>query len=394
MGGAVSAVAEVLVPQTATHDHENRITNFFRENLKVLSSRLWKKEDPHLVMLRMILGCEYGRPKFIQFLVRTTAIRDFVDDETNSFKIDHQNSFVVEEFLSKYQISTSDVPLISENSDALPPPDSKASFPYFILITVVSSYHHFLNSREHTDWMKYQQMIRISNSVISPHTLVSGFSCDQIAKEIQSIDYRQFLNQSYWIVALASLLDMIPFPVSILGQPHGPLGKKANDPPRIVSNSQSMATVSPSVPTMMILFGNNAFVEMVGETREDIALCPFDKYHCPAGSCSSGQPPALSVGFDTSARVAVMFHPQTPLKPFLNLQSYLPLSDPQGDCHYLLVTHCDISRSHQHPKYLQMLSRLTDILSQAIIPQREHSATFLLAYFYHQQATEEQTHAS
>jgi hypothetical protein len=392
MGGIIPTVLPRLTE--GSDQNQNLITQFFRENIKILSSKNCQKEDPHLVMLRMILGCDYGRPKLIAYLLRTTPILGFVFSEKNSFREDEGDSFVVEDFISKFDILSSQLPLFSEMSGhvpvLMPPGDINSFSPSCILITAVSCYQSFLKSQEHADWLKYQQMIgstHYSNSVNFARSPISGFSSHQIAIDILNSGYQELLKKSYWIVALACLLDQIPFPVSILGE-------MTNSEPKtksifFPSVSASTRTASDSVSatpttTTMIFFGNNAFVEMVGDTREEIARNPFDKYcSAPDGPPPDNPPP--SIDFATPSRVAVMFYPRPPLKPFLDLQSRLPLRDPEGDCPYVLVMHCDIGRFRENSEYLQMLGRLTDILSQAVIPQREHSSTFLRAYFYHQQ---------
>jgi hypothetical protein len=382
MGGIVPAISR----SQRVDDGIRGITTFFRDNVKVLSSQHCKKEDPHLVMLRMILGCDYGRPKLIQYLLRTTPILYFVSGENNWFKEDlEDSSFIVEDFISKFAISNSSVDSESgaRGYETLSVSELKSSSPFLILITVVASYQSFLKTQEHSDWLKYQQMMsstRYSNSANFARTPVSSFSCSQIEAEIQSVDYREFFHQSFWIVALASLLDKIPFPVSILGQTISTDTPNSNNlATPLASPSDSHDSVATSA--LMIFFANNAFVEMVGETREEMAY-PFDKYLRPqeySTSSSDDLPP--SIDFKSLSRIGVQFYPHPPLKPFMDLQSRIPLRDLQGECHYVLVMHCDIRR-FRHSEYLQTLGRLTDILSQAVIPQREHSHTFLRAYFY------------
>jgi hypothetical protein len=378
-----------LIGPTTEHDqHQHQTQNFFLENRKVLSSQIWKKNDPHLVMLRMILGCDYGRPKLIRYLLRTTPILDYLPRK-NWFQEVKGDSFVVEDFISKFDIFSSHTGSFWNGFEADPVPvtDMNSFCPSCILITAISCYQSFLKSQEHADWLKYQQMIGstlYSNSVNVVQSPVAGDSVHRISIEILNSGYQELLKKSYWIVALACLLDQIPFPVSILGE------RTNSEPPK----TRSLFAHTPSVEngsvsatpttTTMIFFGNNAFVEMVGDTREEIAHNPFDKYcSAPAGPPPDNPPP--SIDFATPSRVAVMFYPRPPLKPFLDLQSRLPLRDPEGDCPYVLVMHCDIGRFRENSEYLQMLGRLTDILSQAVIPQREHSSTFLRAYFYHQQ---------
>jgi hypothetical protein len=378
------------IPISRSPTTENYIPQFFLENRKVLSSHICKKEDPHLVMLRMILGCDYGRPKLIRYLLRTTPILDFLSGK-NWFQEVEGDSFVVEDFISKFNIVSSHMGTFGNKSfEAVPVPvtDINSFCHSCILITAVSSYQNFLKSQEHADWLKYQQMIDstlYSNSVNFVQSPVAGDSAHRIAIEILNSGYQESLKKSYWIVALACLLDQIPFPVSILGE------RTNSEPPKTKSLFSHLSSVengsvsaTPTPMTTMIFFGNNAFVEMAGDTREEIARNPFDKYcSAPDGPPPDNPPP--SIDFATPSRVAVMFYPRPPLKPFLDLQSRLPLRDPEGDCPYVLVMHCDIGRFRENSEYLQMLGRLTDILSQAVIPQREHSSTFLRAYFYHQE---------
>ena len=231
-----------------------------------------------------------------------------------------------------------------------------------LLLTAIVNYQKFSASEEHLEWIRYQYMLSENNS--SSHRSeslrsVSIFSSSPLALEILHSNYENVLNKSHWIVALANVLQDLPFPATIF-----------------------------KTDTTMIHYANTAFVEMVGDSREEIAQHSHDIYHY--SSLDPVSPPmcdpaiSYAINNGSSVRIGTMFHPQAPLSPFLNLQSYLPIYDPEGHCNYYLVLHCDIWKHHQNPEYLQKLDLLTDLLSKIVIPNRARGDIFLKAYFYDQ----------
>jgi hypothetical protein len=255
---------------------------------------------------------------------------DFLSGRNNWFGA-NSDSFVVDDFISKFDILDAHVTFVSESSDSVPIAAMNSFSPFCILITAVSCDQNFLKSQEHANWLKYQHHINHSHSHSCPQTPVTSLAFRLIFIEILKSGYQELLKKSYWIVALACLLDQIPFPVSILGEitnSEPPKTKSLFAPLSVTSQTSSDSlTASLQSPTTMIFFGNNAFVEMAGDTREEIARNPFDKYcSAPDGPPPDNPPP--SIDFATPSRVAVMFYPRPPLKPFLDLQSRLPLRDP------------------------------------------------------------------
>jgi hypothetical protein len=386
---------------------------FFKEHAKILSSKTFGNIHPELRRLRLLLGCDYGRPKLIQFLTRTTPITSLLDHDEHLFHSLADHSFVFDHFIAHF-----DLPEEYHHH----PPHSKSSphaaaVAHVSLVTVnlelfvseivalaaIANYQNFLLSSEHSDWVKYQQMVEDprngSNSSYLSESLrsLSKHSSHRLAMGINQSDFGKLLSNSHWIVVLAHLLEEIPFPVSIVGK-----GKEVNAISRTPLTSTvsgrfhsplflpaSAINESASPESISILFGNSAFVDMVGETREDIAQHRFDYYHHPhshdhQSSATLHSDPELTQAIHdgTSIKIGTMYHPLSPLAPFMNLQSYLPLYDPQGHCNYFLVLHCDIWKHHQNPEYLQKLDIFTELLSKTIIPYRDHGDIFLKAYFY------------
>jgi hypothetical protein len=381
MGGIVSRPASLL--------EENSKQQFFKQNAKILASNCLKRTHPQLIMLRMILQCEYGRPKLIQHLIRTTAINSLLE----RYEID--NSFLVDDFKSKFQhhlleSTVADQWMRNYSTDLLVNFDDY--IPQFIVLAAISAYHSFLKSPEHTEWLRFQHMLTQSSSSNSERikdlTSVSKFSSHRLAMAVRNSNYNQLLTKSHWIVALADLVDRLPFPVSILGRD------------RDYNLTTSQTTTSSTAP-INFLYGNELFVQMVGYTQEEIAQHPYDKYHSPATNEGDGETiPTVStslfaalseaLNLDTKLRIGTLYFPRPPLAPFLNLQSYLPLFDPDGNCNFFFVVHCNLWRHHRDSEYIQKLDFFTEILSKAIIPHRESAFTFLKSYFYHKQEQREQ----
>jgi hypothetical protein len=368
---------------------------FFRENSKILSSKRIGNIHPELRKLRLVLGCGYGRPKLVQYLTKTTQVQTLFENENNSSLHSLGSSFVFDHFIAKFHLSAS-VPLAS-TADRGPDNYSDGAnlqtyAAQLMVLTAISGFHNFLSSPEYADWLRYQHLLSESrsgsnNNSSSPSQSlrsVSKLSSHRLATEIQNSDFEKLLNKSHWIVALAHVLEDLPYPVSLLG--------KSKEPPSGPSSSaaqqQSSRTQSSSSPTM-VLFGNAAFVEMVGYTREEIAQHSYDHYYRSSSSCSEtalDPEDALAISdaihFGTSLKIGTICHPQAPLPPLLDLQSYLPLYDPDRRCRYILVLHCDIWKHREHSEYLERLDILTDMLSQAVLPHRDHESTFLRAHFY------------
>jgi hypothetical protein len=206
---------------------------------------------------------------------------------------------------------------------------------------------------------------------------------------IRSSNSSKLLDQSDWILALAHILDDLPFPVTIISKEETEASLLLSLPMPTYVLSATVSTSANKKP--MILYGNKSFVQMVGYTSVEIAQHSYDKYHCSnpldlsSAALTSSPLSTISEAIDlgTFLKIGTMFYPQPPLAPFLNLQSYIPLYDPDGICHSILVFHCDLWRYSQHKEYFHKLHLLTEFLSKAIIPHRDHANTFLKAHFYH-----------
>jgi hypothetical protein len=374
---------------------ETSRNQFFREHSKVLSSKRIGNIHPELRKLRLVLGCEYGRPKLIQYLTRTTQIQGLFEDENNSLQ-SLESAFMFNHFIAKFHISvipSSDGPIggIEDKNSRV---DLRSYFAQIVVLTAISGFHNFLSSTEYADWLRYQTLLNESRSGSNNNSFrseslrsISRLSSHHLATEIQNADYAKLLNKSHWIVALAHVLEDLPYPVSLLGKNKEPSSVcKPAISPSIVSFPSTHQHTTDAVPSpTMVLFGNSAFVEMVGYTREEIAQHHYDHYHRPSSSeaeTEAGLAISDAIHFGSSLKIGTMCHPQAPLPPLLDLQSYLPLYDPERRCHYILVLHCDIWKHHQHSEYLQRLDILTDMLSQAVLPHRDHESTFLKAHFY------------
>lgn len=338
-------------------------SSFLVKNSKVLNSKSHGVIPPELRLLRTILSCDYGRSKFIQYLINQTPILllyQNIPDEKRFYQ----------HFLSKYLKSSSTNSLLSHrNSSQVNLYKSVSDIAkydkYFILLCALSWYHSYISSPEHLEWMKYQYMIKESEEESSSHNSIgsiSEVSSHRLVRELQNLDYCKLLNKSQWIVAFAHVLEEIPYPTTIFNKEDG-----------------------------RVLFANSTYVELVGYTREEITLFTHDKYHSPHGELDTDPAITYSINSGTSLKIGIMYHPKSPLTPFLDLQSYISLFDRDGHCHYILVLHCDIWKYRYNFDYLQKLDLLTDIVSKAVIPQRECGGVFLKAYFYNTSTSSHQT---
>jgi hypothetical protein len=390
---------------------DNSMVRFFQKQEKVLASNSLKRTHPHLLMLRMILQCDYGRPKLVQHLMRTTAINALLDIDSSNGHSDGTSASIVNDFKSRFYFSDPDqgcgkLP-IGVNFEDLQI-NYRTYLPQFIVLTAISAHHSFLQSQEHTEWLRYQHMCDHGEKEKSvseqSETLISTskLSSNHLVIEIENLHFGQLLNKSHWIVAFAHMLETLPFPVSILGRDRDAF------PPSTSAISQNFSTTVTGATPMVFMYGNESFVQMVGDLREEIAEQPYDKYHSfspplhvPASSSPkweeslsprlpSSDHAAISeaLALETSLRIGTLYYPRSPLTPFLNLQSYLPLRDSDQICNFFLVVHCDIWRHQRDSKYIQRLDVFTEILSKAIIPHRESAFTFLKAYFYHNHSSQ------
>jgi hypothetical protein len=333
---------------------------FMTKNSRILSSNSEKKTHPELRLLRTLLRCDFGRPKLIQYLTRQTSIEKY-----QMVELYGSGSFLSSTFYQQFLCSQSFscVPpspsSAEERSIAMKTDDNEPEIPQITLLAAISSYHKFSGSEEYLEWIRYQYMLNENHSSHQSESLrsVSRFSSSPLAEEILYSNYENILSKPHWIVALADALQDLPFPATIF-----------------------------KTDNSMIHYANSAFVNMVGDSREDIAQHSHDIYHYSSFDSSSPPmcDPAISYAIKngSSIRIGTMYHPQSPLSPFLNLQSYLPIYDPEGHCNYFLVLHCDIWKHHQNPEYLQRLDILTDLLSKTVIPNRARGDIFLKAYFY------------
>jgi hypothetical protein len=365
MGGAVQKSSQGWLIQSSKNSSKtgndvniNREI-FFTRYSRILSSSFEKKVHPELRLLRTILRCDFGRPKLIQFLLRQTSVLKYQTLELYGDRSWPSSNFT-KQFLCSQSLSCIPSSLPDEKSLCSNTEDEQDQLPQIVLLAAISNYHKFSESEEHMQWIQYQYMLNENNnSSYQSESLrsVSRFSSSQLTEAILDSNYEKVLNKSHWIVALADVLQDASFPAFIF--------KK---------------------DTSMIHFANSAFVDMVGDSREEIAQHPHNIYHSLSADSSSPLTcdPAIAYAINngTSIKIGTMYHPQSPLTPFMNLQSYLPLYDSEGHCNYFLVLHCDIWKHHQNPEYLQKLDIFTELLSKAIIPHRDHEDIFLKAYFY------------
>lgn len=124
---------------------------------------------------------------------------------------------------------------------------------------------------------------------------------------------------------------------------------------------------------------------MVGYSKDFIARNSYDLCHSSSrveAQNHSDQLISEAIREDELLQIAIMNYPQSPLSPFMNLQSYVPLRDPCRQCHYIMVFHCDIWKHRKNTQYLQKLDIRIDMLSKAVIPHRDHGQAFLHKYFY------------
>jgi hypothetical protein len=415
MGGIVTRSEPNSRLSFPSPEHNYKV-NFFAKKAKILSSKSVSKIHPDLVMLRIILQCEYGRPKLIQYLIRTTTIDDLL--ESGDHQIDQP--FLLNDFKSQFHFYDLENLISEENSHHLHETQHsnfllnlRPFLPQMVLLIVLSGYYRYLSTPEHTEWLRYQHLLTQSKNLqyISFRESMRSTSLPsshRLALAIDNSNFLTLLNQSDWIVSLASMCDELPFPISIitketefLNPPSSTSSTLPTRSGRSVTRATSNSTSSSSAAVqrrvkLMILYTNQAFIDMVGESCESIAQYSLEKYHSPSHSSSSPSPPspsslALIDAIDSGMmlRIGTIFFPHTPLLPFMNLQSYLPLYDSDGICHSYLVLHCQLDKYSQHTEYLQKLHLLTECLSKVILPNRIYSNTFLRAYFYQKYSTTE-----
>jgi hypothetical protein len=299
MGGVVQRTSPSSFLETSQKDMEI----FFEKKSRILSSKLFGRTHPQLVLLRMILKCDYGRPKLIQYLMRTTSINEFFI---------HQDHFESNFFISKFDISSITPPPtllehLSTESSQLQPQlqspselDLESSLPQIILVTILSTYHNFLTSPEHKEWLTYQHMMKEtkSHSIQSFHTesmrSISMFSSHRLVYEIRKLNFIQLLNKPDWIVAIAHLLETLPFPISILAKDlhinHSSLSLHTFSRSMSLNYSPTPSPVDPSPhqfqPSPTLFYANSSFVKLVGYNRIQIAQHSYEKYFSPSSSSS------------------------------------------------------------------------------------------------------------
>jgi hypothetical protein len=264
MGGAVQKSLEVSIQSSSKRysiktrdDVSINREMFFRKSSKILLSNSAKKIHPELRLLRTILRCDFGRPKLIQFLVRQTPVTKYQTLEQYGDRSWSSSNFT-NQFLCSQSLSCIPSSLPDEKSIHRKTEDEQEQLPLIILLAAIANYQKFSASEEHMEWIRYQYMLSENNSSFyQPESLrsVSRFSSSQLTEAILDSNFEKVLNKSHWIVALADVLQDASFPAFIF--------KK---------------------DTSIIHFANSAFVEMVGDSPEEIAQSSHDIYH--SSSCS------------------------------------------------------------------------------------------------------------
>lgn len=324
------------------------------------------KYHPELRKLRLLLTCEYGKPKFIKYLFRVTPI-------TGEILLEHQLNVI--NFISKFEIMDDMPEPLNEDvfSSDLPIHLSVSNCLTNILILLgICHFSSFMKSTEGEDWIRYQHLLTeahyphntygerksLSESTIAltrarSHEFVQGVTDNEIMA---------LMNKPQWIVTLARTLDALPFPVSI----------------HRVETLYQMGNTSHRYP---LLYANYYFLEMTGYSNQKLAGCDFDFLE-KSNELQSPGFQLITNSFHSGTKLRIgRVHYRANGEPFHNYLTFQPLHDMNNSYKFMIIVHCDITAKGNDSHYLHKVNLFAETMLPTCIYCTENESSCLLSYF-------------
>jgi hypothetical protein len=383
-----------------------------------LSPRKLAVHHPELRKLRLILTCDYGRPKFIKFLFRLYPICGEILRENHLNELNYAMKFViVDELIDPTAPSApagSTIGRIASSPTFFDLPIQilvNSCLTSVLVLVGITYFTSFLSSSEYERWIRYQQLLTEAHNVNLSQSLDPNSSSAESTRAlaqarhhalVQGVNYDDIIglmNKPQWIVTFARCLDHIPFPISIHSGPTPP-----------TTSLQHHFAHQPSSPSRHpLLYANFAYLEMMGHSNKQLGGCEynfFDHSTTEADDQSGGVTlmsdamefgrslrigrnncrhrafPSSSPSSSSPARAPLVSHEEI----FQNFQTYQPLLDGEdGVYQFMIVTHCDLTRRRNDSQYLHKI----DLFAESLVPSHmpcslPGDALALLEYFYHQ----------
>jgi hypothetical protein len=328
---------------------------------------------PELRKLRLILTCDYGRPKFIKFLFRVVpvCVEILTEHQTNAT-----------DFMANFDITDD----LHENLSEISTTDAAVDLPVQLLVNGcllsililvgITYFDSFISSPEGEDWVRYQQLLTNTNHAENAYHENSN-SMSESTRElsqarshalVQLVNYDEiiaFMNQPLWLLTLARSLESLPFPISI----HGTREMQVND--------HSVA--------FPLLYANLAYLEMSGFTKRQLIGTEHNHLDESPEIISSGSlliANALKAG--TKLRIGRMNQRSNGQK-FQNFMTFKPLCDMKNSYLFMIIVHCDLTKRGSDEEYLHKIN----LFAETILPSKtfcsELDSSSLSSYFYQPQ---------
>ena len=375
MGGVIGIVGEYSVKHQSNHSSDalqtftRSITASHQLQLQQQQHPIQPKKHviyhPELRKLRLILTCDYGRPKFIKFLFHTVPI---------CCEILREQEMNVMNFISNFQM----VEDLSENLNEIshsPSLIAAANLPIQllvngcltnILVLVGMTYFHlFTSSSEGEDWVRYQQLLTNTNhgNVFNDNSMSESTRALSQARShalVQCVNYDEIIalmNQPLWLVTLARTFDTLPFPISI----HGTRNKR-----------------SAAFP---LLYANLAYLDMSGYTAKQVIETEYNLLDDPTEIFSRSSSLILdALKNGTALRLGKMNH-RAKGEKFQNFMTLKPLCDMSDGYKFMIIVHCDLTTRGTDHQYLHKINLFAETIVPSQIYCSELDSSDLSDYF-------------
>jgi PAS domain-containing protein len=375
-------------------------------------SRRNQTHHPELRRLRLLLTCDYGRPKFIKFILRVAPICGEMLRESQLTELTFTLKFLVVDDLTAAAPSPSSQDLTPSSYSDLPIQLLVNSCLTSVLVLVgITYFTPFIASTECEDWIRYQQLLtevhsstsasnaRPQSRDISSHSdstrALSQARQHALVQAVSYDDIIALMNKPQWIVTFARCLDQIPFPVSIHAGPA---------PPAELQGLYVQQHVSPALHPL--LYANFAFLEMTGYTNKQLGGSEYNFLELTEAEDQSNgsflinnamrlgrqlrigrtnrRHIAASARASTSVPASALAAVASEGEIFHNFQSYQPLHDGvDGVYQFMIVIHCDLTHRRNDSQYLHKINLFAESLVPSHMPcSLDGDAHALLTYFY------------
>jgi hypothetical protein len=341
---------------------------------------------PELRKLRLILTCDYGRPKFIKFLFRVVPVCCEILREHQTNVINYISNFEIVDDLPENSRDNSS----SSHSVGLPIQLLINGCLTSILVLVgITYFHSFISSPEGEDWVRYQHLLTTNHAVNSrentnnsmsestrelsqarSHALVQGVNYDEIIA---------LMNQPLWLLTLARTFDNLPFPITIHGTTQGPT-------PPATPTAQATATFP-------LLYANLAYLDMSGySTKQLIGTEPNFLDVSEKGEALSNGSLLISNTFKSGTKLRLGRRNQRcNHEIFHNYMTFKPLHDVMSNSYkFMIIVHCDVTKRGVDEQYLHKINLFTEIILPSHIFCSELDSSLLSSYFYQAHVEQEQ----